>query len=58
MEEVASNRATALSWYAGIFQYPLNVTADGRRPHPVFVVSRHDETSLAREIETMEMVSL
>ena len=28
------------------------------QPQPVFVVDRHDETGLASEIETMEIVSL
>jgi hypothetical protein len=30
----------------------------GSQLHPVFIVYRHDETRLTREIETMEMVSL
>jgi len=30
----------------------------GSQPHPVFIVYRHDETRLTREIETKEMVSL
>ena len=29
-----------------------------RQPQPIFIVYRHDETRLASEIETMEMVSL